>query len=301
MLAGALPMMSLDVVGIVAEYGLHKLPTCGAKPKLLFTLTDHDSRLNHNPEFKSRIAHCTGLTVSADGNIWAAGLHAVAVFDSEGRFLFRTGKQVAVEPAFLASDLQPEVFVLDYQRKRVTVCALDGRVLRVFSSGAGEAQSMTLDARGCLVICDEDGMMQVFTRDGLTLRTWATSFTPRCFTLSTLHEQTLVAHKTLARIEVYDKTGHLLRYECPSGLRIPRALSYNEQFRTVVACYGKDRLVQLFYQSPTSELHMITEFGGEHEHSEYETLIKHPRFAAVDYEGRVIVADTAGVHVFAFD
>src|SRR5690348_13146376 len=84
--ADALPMFSLDLVGVCMQYVSFPPASTGAKARLLFAF---GSKGHADGQFRGAV---TGLAVSPDNNIWTASDGKVQLFNTDGKFLRHAAK-----------------------------------------------------------------------------------------------------------------------------------------------------------------------------------------------------------------
>lgn len=116
-----LPMLSLDLVGIVAEYAVCGPATTGAEPRHLFTF-------GYELPFG-----CKGITTSPDcSQIWACFQDQLRVFDGEGECLLIDKQHGLISTPFAVAVDNEHAFVTEWRTGSVVMLGRDGSEKRRF-------------------------------------------------------------------------------------------------------------------------------------------------------------------------
>ena len=130
-----------------------------------------------------------GVEVDEEGRIIVCDTynHRIEVFDNDGSFLCSFGSQGSSEGQFkepkrVVVDRDGNIVISDYGNHRIQVMDIEGNFIRCFGTfGSGDSQldrpvSVDVDGEGRIVVCDGNGRVSVFEKDG----TFLFSFGKRC-------------------------------------------------------------------------------------------------------------------------
>ena len=323
-LADACPILSFDVVGIIASYIV-----CGcAKP---------DAQPNHLSSFGSQgqgdgqfSPHCSGIACDSLDRIWVCDRRRVQVFDSDGSFLFHSALGKVKDPVSIAIDsVHNEVFIADCRLDEMIVCGMDGRFLRRFgltllndlvSLAVCVSQVVVrkhvgmagnIQKNGWLVMSDfSNHRVQVFDRNGRWVREWGREgngngqFDGPKGIVCTSGGDILVCDSGNRRIQVFDENGTYLDQFSSSQLSHPHSICLG-RLGQILVYDARNECVYIFKSHRTvgksdvlynddATTNLITMFGEPKGAWSRKNM-------CVDRNGKIYIwGYDSHVHVFAF-
>lgn len=115
------------------------------------------------------------VAVSPDSRLWVSDFGRVQAFDLSGKFLFEAAPGHFRRPFGIAFDTNGLVFIGDYGRDRVSVCRLDGTLVRDFGNMT-QPTGVAVDGKGTVFVSLYGACsIHTYTREGILIRSWGSA------------------------------------------------------------------------------------------------------------------------------